>query len=80
MFNTVHRFFLSFHYLLVINTYFSRFPSIIYLFNSCCRPHTRWSTYFLKLDNKGPTVGVPYDYVVPASAVTELVPTRVANW
>ncbi|GAX76848.1 hypothetical protein CEUSTIGMA_g4294.t1 [Chlamydomonas eustigma] len=40
----------------------------------------RWSEYFLNHDNMGPTKGVPWDYVVPANAVTELVPTKTASW
>ena len=31
-----------------------------------------WSSYYLAHDNYGATKGVPWDYVVPASAVTEL--------
>ena len=40
----------------------------------------RWASYFLNHNNKGPTKGVPWDYVVPASAVTELQPTQTAKW
>ena len=34
----------------------------------------------MKQFNYGPTEGVPWDYVVPFSAVTELVPTKAAEW
>ena len=43
-------------------------------------PVCRWASYFLNHNNKGPTKGVPWDYVVPASAVTELQPTQTAKW
>ena len=43
-------------------------------------PLCRWADYYLQHDNMGPTRGVPWDYVVPASAVTELTPMRTAEW
>jgi hypothetical protein len=31
--------------------------------------HPRWVRYYLDHDSLGPTAGVPYDYVVPATAL-----------
>jgi hypothetical protein len=43
----------------------------------------RWANYFLNHDNHGPTKGVPWDYVVPANAITEMTPyanSSAAQW
>ncbi|GAX76845.1 hypothetical protein CEUSTIGMA_g4291.t1 [Chlamydomonas eustigma] len=40
----------------------------------------RWTDYYLAHENPGPTRGVPWDYVVPETAITLLEPTRTATW
>ncbi|GAX76846.1 hypothetical protein CEUSTIGMA_g4292.t1 [Chlamydomonas eustigma] len=40
----------------------------------------RWTRYYLDADCEGPTVGVPWDYVIPASAVTLMNPVNTPHW
>ena len=53
---------------------------LAYLILKGFKSSDRWTEYFLMQSSFGPTEGVPWDYVVPASSIVELQPVAQAVW